>query len=312
MHLEALGEGDREPTSVTIERTSSSACDSRTSASRWMATDRCAGEKRDQGPSSKASRAARMARPVWASSAPGTDTMSSSVAGLKTCRAHLCRLSNTADRELELADERSYRGRFRHHHATSSSRIYAYDTRRRARLVARVAVVMRRERCGRRAVVDGDREAIEALVYGYAAAIDAGDLETFGSLFADATMAIAGSRRSAWRRGGSRLVTRGLHWYDGTPRTRHITTNLVVALGPDGDRAMRRARGRAPGARRLPLQVILVAHYDDEFERSGRMALRPARVDLRPPGRPLEALHQAGPDSVGSAGAKARGRPARR
>jgi len=33
-----------------------------------------------------------------------------------------------------------------------------------------------------------------ALVYGYAAAIDAGDLETFGSLFADATMAIAGSR----------------------------------------------------------------------------------------------------------------------
>jgi len=34
----------------------------------------------------------------------------------RTC----ARLSNTADRELELADERSYRGRFRHHHATSS------------------------------------------------------------------------------------------------------------------------------------------------------------------------------------------------
>jgi len=134
-----------------------------------------------------------------------------------------------------------------------------------------------------------------ALVYGYARhrCRRPRDLR---SLFADATMAIAGSGRSAWRRGGSRLVTRGLHWYDGTPRTRHITTNLVVALGPDGDRAMRRARWSCtrrsptspPGDPRRALRRRVRAGR-------GRMALRPARVDLRPPGRPLEALHQAGP-----------------
>jgi len=72
------------------------------------------------------------------------------------------------------------------------------------------------------------------------------------------------------------LVTRGLHWYDGTPRTRHITTNLVVALGPDGDRAMATSSVVVHQALAdFPLQVILVAHYDDEFERVGAHGASP-------------------------------------
>jgi ketosteroid isomerase-like protein len=153
--------------------------------------------------------------------------------------------------------------------------------------------------------VDGDREAIEALVYGYAAAIDAGDLETFGSLFADATMAIAGSPVEVRGAEAVRaLVTRGLHWYDGTPRTRHITTNLVVALGPDGDRAMATSSVVVHQALAdFPLQVILVAHYDDEFERVGgawRFARRVLTYDLL--GDLSRHFTKPVPDSVGSAG----------
>jgi len=92
-NLEALVRVTGEPTSVTIERP---VCRLRLEdlASR-MATDRCAGEKRDQGPSSKASRAARMARPDLGLVAPGPTRMSSSVAGLKTCRGAPVPVSRT-------------------------------------------------------------------------------------------------------------------------------------------------------------------------------------------------------------------------
>jgi len=80
MHLEALGEVTGEPTSVTIERTSSSACDSRTSASGgWppiAAQEKSATKAFVKGVASGTDGA-----PGLASSAPGTDTMSSSVAG---------------------------------------------------------------------------------------------------------------------------------------------------------------------------------------------------------------------------------------
>jgi len=162
--------------------------------------------------------------------------------------------------------------------------------------------------------VDGDREAIEALVYGYAAAIDAGDLETFGSLFADATMAIAGSPVEVRGAEAVRaLVTRGLHWYDGTPRTPHHYQPRCRARSRRRPRHGDELGGRAPGARRLPLQVILVAHYDDEFERVGgawRFARRVLTYDLL--GDLSRHFTKPVPDSVGSAAAKARGRPARR
>jgi len=99
------------------------------------------------------------------------------------------------------------------------------------------------------------------------------------------------------------LVTRGLHWYDGTPRTRHITTNLRCRARPDGDRAMATSSVSCTRRSRLPLQVILVAHYDDEFERVGgawRFARRVLTYDLL--GDLSRHFTKPVPDSVGSAG----------
>jgi 3-phenylpropionate/cinnamic acid dioxygenase small subunit len=140
------------------------------------------------------------------------------------------------------------------------------------------------------------REAIEALIYGYATAIDRGDLDEFGGLFAEATLAIAGSPVEAAGADQVRsMVTKGLHWYDGTPRTRHITTNVVVTVDGDGDRASAQSSVVVYQALDdLPLQVVLVAHYDDEIRMGGRaLALLTPPAYLRPVGRPLEALHQA-------------------
>ncbi len=118
--------------------------------------------------------------------------------------------------------------------------------------------------------MNGDREAIEALIYGYAASIDAGDLDTFGSLFAEASLAIAGSPVEATGADEIRaMVAKGLRWYNGTPRTRHITTNVVVHVDGDGNRATAESSVVVHQALDdFPLQVVLVAHYDDEFVRA--------------------------------------------
>jgi hypothetical protein len=73
------------------------------------------------------------------------------------------------------------------------------------------------------------RDAIGALIFSYAERIDAGDLPGVAALFADATY---GSVQGGSYRGGAavlevlqRLV---ILYADGTPRTKHVTTNLVI------------------------------------------------------------------------------------
>ncbi|MFN8644592.1 MAG: nuclear transport factor 2 family protein [Candidatus Binatia bacterium] len=84
-----------------------------------------------------------------------------------------------------------------------------------------------------------DRAAIAALVYGYAERLDAGDLAGLGALFADATFR---SDRGGHYRGAAEVravMERLVVLYDGVPRTKHVTTNLVIELA--GDAASARA-----------------------------------------------------------------------
>lgn len=116
---------------------------------------------------------------------------------------------------------------------------------------------------------------IERLVYSYAKAIDEGDLETFGALFARGTLAIGGTPVAATGADAVRaMVGKGLHWYGGdlspapTPRTKHLTANLSIEVDPGGERA--RAHSYVMVFQALddfPLQAILGAHYDDELVR---------------------------------------------
>lgn len=120
-----------------------------------------------------------------------------------------------------------------------------------------------------------DHAAIERLVYSYARAIDTGDLETFGALFAKGTLAIGGTPVAATGAEAVRdLVRKGLHWYEGerggapTPRTEHLTANLSVEISPEGDRAGAHSYVMVFQALEgFPLQPVLGAHYTDQLVR---------------------------------------------
>ena len=115
------------------------------------------------------------------------------------------------------------------------------------------------------------RAEIVALVHEYAERLDAGDLDSVAALFEHAT----------WRSDTTGQALRGIDevrrvydrvvLYDGSPRTRHLITNLVVDLAPDGGTARGRCcftvlQGVVPGR---PIQVILAGRYVDRFERAG-------------------------------------------
>ena len=131
------------------------------------------------------------------------------------------------------------------------------------------------------------REAIADLVHLYAERIDAGDFAGVGALFADA--AILGPDGTPVARGADearRLYERTTRRYeDGTPRTKHVTSNLIVEVDGGGEEA--RARSyftvfqAVPGA--LALQPIVAGRYHDVFARSGdtwRFRERRMFVDL--------------------------------
>jgi hypothetical protein len=71
---------------------------------------------------------------------------------------------------------------------------------------------------------------------------------------------------------------------DGTPATKHVTTNLIVDEHPDGASASARSVFTVLQATpALPLQVILAGTYTDEFvrdERGWRFADRLVRMQL--------------------------------
>ena len=76
---------------------------------------------------------------------------------------------------------------------------------------------------------------------------------------------------------------------DGTPRTKHVTTNLIVEVDDDAGTATGRSYftvlQAVPG---LPLQPIVAGRYHDRFVRDGvGVAVRRAAV-LHRPGRRRE------------------------
>jgi 3-phenylpropionate/cinnamic acid dioxygenase small subunit len=127
-----------------------------------------------------------------------------------------------------------------------------------------------------------DYRALENLVYAYAALVDAGDFAGVGELFAEGAFAGTGGVLR-----GAAAVERMLRetvivYEDGTPRTKHVTTN--VALEVSGATASGRAcftvLQAVPG---LPLQTIAAGRYEDRFTSAGggwRFTERRATVDL--------------------------------
>lgn len=127
-----------------------------------------------------------------------------------------------------------------------------------------------------------DYRAIENLIFSYAALVDAGDFDGVGELFAEGEFVGSGGAVSGASGISGMLRDTVIVYEDGTPRTKHVTTN--VALEVTGDTATSRAYftvlQAVPG---LPLQTIAAGRYADRFtKRDGRWRFteRRATVDL--------------------------------
>ena len=114
---------------------------------------------------------------------------------------------------------------------------------------------------------------IEKLVYTYAERIDAGDLDGVAALFAHGRICgVEDGPPETVFEGTARvrqmyeMATR--LYDDGTPKTKHFTTNVRIDVDEDAGTARASAYYCVTQATpELPLQVIVTGHYRDTFHR---------------------------------------------
>jgi ketosteroid isomerase-like protein len=123
-------------------------------------------------------------------------------------------------------------------------------------------------------------DAISKLIYEYAARVDAGDFEGVAELFANGSF-LDFRGVAAVRDCFEGMVIR---YDDGTPRTKHVTTNLIVDVDESADTATARSYFTVlQSVSGTPLQVIIAGRYNDTFERVDghwRFAQRVVHSDL--------------------------------
>ncbi len=113
--------------------------------------------------------------------------------------------------------------------------------------------------------------AITTLLYRYAEYMDAADFDAVAELFADAVLTNEGVDGEV--RGGEAIArlyrrTNRVH-DDGTLRTRHVTTNVIVDIDEDaGTAAVRSAFVVLQQTPTLPLQPVVTGRYRDAFVRT--------------------------------------------
>ncbi len=111
--------------------------------------------------------------------------------------------------------------------------------------------------------------AIENLVYAYAEHIDAGDLAGVGELFRNGRIQAAPGMTFEGAEQVKGLYDSATRLYDdGTPRTRHVTTNVAVEVDENAGTATARSYYTVfQQTEELPLQPIIAGHYHDTFHR---------------------------------------------
>jgi 3-phenylpropionate/cinnamic acid dioxygenase small subunit len=126
--------------------------------------------------------------------------------------------------------------------------------------------------------------AIENLIATYAELVDDGDFAGLGTLLAEATFTGSGAPVSSPEAIEKMFRDMLIVYDDGTPRTKHVTTNIAIEADEEAGTAVSRAYFTVlqalPG---LPLQPIASGRYRDRFERCDgqwRFAERRVRVDL--------------------------------
>ncbi len=112
---------------------------------------------------------------------------------------------------------------------------------------------------------------ITTLLYRYTEYIDAADFDAIGDLFAHGKITTRGMSGATEGRDAVRDLfksTNKVH-ADGTLRTRHLCTNVIVDIDESAGTATARSSFLVLQATKdLPLQPIVAGRYRDRFERS--------------------------------------------
>jgi 3-phenylpropionate/cinnamic acid dioxygenase small subunit len=111
-------------------------------------------------------------------------------------------------------------------------------------------------------------DEIRTLLFTYAERMDAGDFEGVGALFSEAAYR---SENGAAFRGARELcdvLSAVVILYAGSPRTKHVTTNVIVETGATAKEATARSYFSVlQSLEDFPLQTVVAGRYADRFER---------------------------------------------
>lgn len=142
--------------------------------------------------------------------------------------------------------------------------------------------------------------AITRLIARYGELIDAGDFAGVGALFAHAAF-ISGGHSIRGSGDVEEMLRRTVIRYDdGTPRTQHVTTDVVVEFDEQANTAT--ARSAITVFQALPgfaLQPIAAGRYRDRFEcHDGAWRFAERRVDIHLTGDLSHHLRAAGRSAI--------------
>jgi ketosteroid isomerase-like protein len=132
---------------------------------------------------------------------------------------------------------------------------------------------------------DAER-SIENLIFAYAGYVDDGDIAAVATMFAHATIGVDGMAEGLRGREKIEALLRStirLH-ENGTPLTKHVTTNVLIEVDEEAGTATARSYFTVlQAAAGLGLQPIVAGRYRDRFERhdgTWRFAERRFTTDL--------------------------------
>ncbi|KIC22990.1 MULTISPECIES: nuclear transport factor 2 family protein [unclassified Leisingera] len=131
----------------------------------------------------------------------------------------------------------------------------------------------------------GSKEAIRKLINAYSFTLDNGDLEGFASLFSDAEWVFDEGKPYVGKQElMDKLLSRVVIHTDGTPRTRHLSTNEDITVDEaKGTACCHRYVTVIQQTAELPLQVIYSGIYLDEFSRNSNGVWRYRKLTINRP-----------------------------
>lgn len=128
------------------------------------------------------------------------------------------------------------------------------------------------------------KEEIVKLINQYSFTIDSGDLEGFAALFEKGEWIFANAEAVKGKDLKEKVLDKIILYDDGTPRTRHMTTNMDIEIDEAlGVATCTRYVFVVQQTEQLPLQVIYSGEYKDEFARNEKEQWYYKRLKIEKP-----------------------------